>query len=149
MEGQHEQVPAHNMCIRTTFIVCIRRGEITGATTRGKQPDRSSEDELDPCRCFWNKPADRLFLRSQPRLPRRAVISTSVLPNNQNTVRSRSQQQQVFPTSKEKISATDAISTRFQANRLIISRRRNTSAAIHSSYSFSSPADSLRRFIST
>src|SRR6516165_5475706 len=56
------------MCIRTTFIVCIRRGEITGAASRGKQSDRSSEVELDPCRCFWNKPADRLFLRSQPRL---------------------------------------------------------------------------------
>jgi hypothetical protein len=26
-------------------IVCIRRGEITGATTRGKQSDRSSEDD--------------------------------------------------------------------------------------------------------
>jgi hypothetical protein len=26
-------------------IVCIRRGEITGTTTRGKQPDRSSEDD--------------------------------------------------------------------------------------------------------
>src|SRR5215510_14342683 len=67
-EGQNEQVPPYSMCIRTAFVVCIRRGEITGAASRGKQPDRSSEDELDPCRCFWNKPADRLFLRSQPRL---------------------------------------------------------------------------------
>src|SRR5262245_25434574 len=54
----------------TAFVVCIRRGEITGAASRGKQPDRSSEDELDPCRCFWNNRADRLFLRSQPRLLR-------------------------------------------------------------------------------
>src|SRR6266478_271920 len=69
-EGQHEQVPAYSVCIRTTFIVCIRRGEITGAASRGKQPNPSSEDDLDPCRCFWNKPADRLFLRSQPRLLR-------------------------------------------------------------------------------
>src|SRR5215467_12740310 len=67
-EGQNEQVPPYSMCIRTAFVVCIRRGEITGAASRGKQPDRSSEDELDPCRCFWNNRADRLFLRSQPRL---------------------------------------------------------------------------------
>src|SRR5262245_57166537 len=63
-EGQHEQVPACSMCIRTTFIVCIRRGEITGAASRGPDRRRSSEDELGPCRCFWNKPADRFFLRS-------------------------------------------------------------------------------------
>src|SRR5262249_40734923 len=69
-EGQNEQVPPYSMCIRTAFVVCIRRGEITGAASRGKQPDRSSEDELDPCRCFWNNRADRLFLRSQPRLLR-------------------------------------------------------------------------------
>src|SRR5215469_1482326 len=69
-EGQNEQVPPYSMCIRTAFVVCIRRGEITGAASRGKQPDRSSEDELDPCRCFWNTRADRLFLRSQPRLLR-------------------------------------------------------------------------------
>src|SRR5262249_51864542 len=62
-EGQNEQVPPYSMCIRTAFVVCIRRGEITG---RGRR--RSSEDELDPCRRFWNRPADRLFLRSQPRL---------------------------------------------------------------------------------
>ena len=66
MEGQNEQVPHYSLCIRTTFIVCIRRGEIIGPATRGKQPDRSSEDELDPCRCFWNNRADRLFLRCQP-----------------------------------------------------------------------------------
>src|SRR5262249_25640134 len=71
MGGQHEQVPAYSMCMRTTFIACIRRGEITGAAaSRGKQPDRSSEDGPDTCRCFWHKPADRLFLRSQPRLLR-------------------------------------------------------------------------------
>src|SRR5262249_5221378 len=29
MEGQHGQVLAYRMCIRTTFIVCIRGGEIT------------------------------------------------------------------------------------------------------------------------
>src|SRR5262249_9175646 len=69
-EGQNEQVPAYSMRIRTAFVGCIRRGEITGAASRGKQPDRSSEDELDPCRCFWNNRADRLFLRSQPRLLR-------------------------------------------------------------------------------
>jgi hypothetical protein len=34
-EGQHEQVPAYSMCIRTTFAVCIRSGEITGAISRG------------------------------------------------------------------------------------------------------------------
>src|SRR5262249_47776446 len=50
-----------------------------------------------------------------------AVISISVLPNNQNTARPKSQRQQVFPTSKEKISATNAISTRFEASKLITS----------------------------
>src|SRR5215831_16424037 len=73
-EGQNEQVPAYSMCIRTAFVVCIRRGEITGAASRGKQPDarrrRCSEDGTDPCRCFWKKPADLLFLRSPPRLLR-------------------------------------------------------------------------------
>jgi len=88
------------------------------------------------------------FTQSTPIAPL-AVISISVLPNSQNTVRPKSQQQQVFPTSKEKISATDAISTRFVASNLIISQPRNTSAAIHSSYSFSSLADSPSRFIST
>src|SRR5262249_21221989 len=78
-----------------------------------------------------------------------AVISISVLPNNQSTARPKSQQQQVFPTSKEKISATDAISTKLVASKLITGQPRNTSAAIHSSYSFSSPADSPGRFIST
>jgi hypothetical protein len=87
------------------------------------------------------------FTQSTPIAPL-AVLSISVLPNNQNTVRSRPQQQQVFPTSKEKISATDAISTGFEANKLITSQPRNTSAVIYSSYSFSSPADSPRRFIS-
>jgi len=53
------------------------------------------------------------------------------------------------PTSKEKISATDAIGTRFEDSKLITSQPRNTSAAIHSSYSFSSPAGSPRKFIST
>src|SRR5215470_13768204 len=73
-EGQNEQVPAYSMRIRTAFVVCIRRGEITGAASRGKQPDarrrRCSEDGTHPCRCFWNKPADLLFLRSPPRLLR-------------------------------------------------------------------------------
>jgi len=67
-EGQNEQVPPYSMCIRTAFVVCIRRGEITGAASRGKQPDarrrRYSEDGTHPCRCFRNKPADLLFLRS-------------------------------------------------------------------------------------
>src|SRR6516225_10590975 len=73
-EGQNEQVPAYSMRIRTAFVVCIRRGEITGAASRGKQPDarrrRCSEDGTHPCRRFWNKPADLLFLRSPPRLLR-------------------------------------------------------------------------------
>src|SRR5215470_11288408 len=73
-EGQNEQVPAYSMRIRTAFVVCIRRGEITGAASRGKQPDarrrRCSEDGTHPCRCFWNKPEDLLFLRSPPRLLR-------------------------------------------------------------------------------
>src|SRR5262252_4280349 len=73
-EGQNEQVPAYSMRIRTAFVVCIRRGEITGAAWRGKQPDarrrRCSEDGTHPCRYFWNKPADLLFLRSPPRLLR-------------------------------------------------------------------------------
>src|SRR5215831_17122409 len=56
---------------------------------------------------------------------------------------------QVFPTSKEKISATDAISTRFVASNLITSQPRNTSAAIHSNYSFSFLEDLPRRFILT
>src|SRR5262249_9482116 len=73
-----------------------------------------------------------------------AVISISVLPNNQNTARPKSQQLQVFPTSKEKISATDAISTRFVASNLITSQPRNTAAAIRTIYS-----DSPRKFIST
>ena len=36
--------------MRTTFIVCIRRGEITGAASRGPDRRRSSEGELGPCR---------------------------------------------------------------------------------------------------
>src|SRR5215472_3616388 len=73
-EGQNEQVPPYSMCIRTAFVVFIRRGEITEAASRGKQPDargrRCSEDGTQPCRCIWNKPADLLFLRSPTRLRR-------------------------------------------------------------------------------
>src|SRR5262249_51911126 len=60
--------PAYGTGIRTTFVVCIRRGEITGATSRGKRPAleqrRCSEDGIHPFRCFWKKPADRLVLRT-------------------------------------------------------------------------------------
>src|SRR5262249_14921280 len=56
--------------IRTAFVVCIRRGEITGAASTGKQPNLRTEDGTHPCSCFWNKPADLLFLRGPPRLLR-------------------------------------------------------------------------------
>src|SRR5262249_17025161 len=148
-EGQNEQVPAYSMRIRTAFVVCIRQGKITGAASRGKQPDRSSEDELDPCRCFWNKISGSAFSTQSTPIALLAEISISVLPNNQNTARPKPQQQQVFPTSKEKISATDAISTRLVASKLITSQPRNTSAAIHSNYSFSFLEDLPRRFRST
>src|SRR6516162_3866429 len=69
--------------------------------------------------------------------------------NSQNTAQPRPRLQPTSPTSKEKISATDAIGTRFEDSKLITSQPRNTSAAIHSSYSFSSPAGSPRKFIST
>ena len=62
---------------------------------------------------------------------------------------SRPRLQPTSPTSKEKISATDAISKRFEASKSITSQPINTPAAIHSSYSFSSPAASARKFIST
>jgi hypothetical protein len=55
--GQREQVPAYSMCIRTTFIVCIRRGEITGAVSRGTLPylrhRRAREPIVHPFRRFW------------------------------------------------------------------------------------------------
>src|SRR6516162_7397601 len=70
-EGQNEQVPPYSMCIRTAFVVCIRRGEITGAASRGKQPNLRTEDGTHPCRCFWNESADLLFLRRPPRLLQR------------------------------------------------------------------------------
>jgi len=54
-----------------------------------------------------------------------------------------------FPNSKGETSATGAISVRFAECRFLTSRPRNTSATIHSTYSFSSPADSLGKFIST
>jgi len=57
--------------------------------------------------------------------------------------------QPTSPTSEGKTSATGAISIRFEASKLITSQPRNTSAAIHSSYSFSSPADLPGKFIST
>jgi hypothetical protein len=61
MEGQHEQVPAYSMCIRTTFIVCIRRGEITGAISRRTLPylrhRRATEPNVHPFRRFWSKAA--------------------------------------------------------------------------------------------
>src|SRR5262249_55905973 len=78
-----------------------------------------------------------------------AAMSISVLPNSQNTAQPRPRLQPTSPTSKEKISATDAIGTRFEDSKLITSQPRNTSAAIHSSYSFSSPAGSAKKFIST
>src|SRR6516164_5736873 len=48
-----------------------------------------------------------------------AVISISVLPNSQNTAQPRPRLQPTSPTSKEKISATDAIGTRFEDSKLI------------------------------
>src|SRR5262249_51049642 len=77
------------------------------------------------------------------------AISISVLPSNRNMAQSRLRLQPTPPTSEGKTSATGAISIRFEASKLITSQPRNTSAAIHSSYSFSSPADLPGKFIST
>lgn len=93
------------------------------------------------------RPVERACLA--PPIAPLAVISISVLPNNQNMAQSRPRLQPTSPTSKGKTSATGAISIRFEASKLIISQPKNTSATIHSTYSFSSPADSLGKFIST
>src|SRR6516225_4659979 len=77
------------------------------------------------------------------------AISISVLPSDRNMAQSRPRLQPTSPTSERKTSATGAIDIRFEASKLITSQPKNTSAAIHSSYSFSSPAASLGKFVST
>jgi hypothetical protein len=56
------------MCIRTTFIACIRRGEITGAISRGKLPylrhRRAREPNVHPFRRFWSKQRIGFFASS-------------------------------------------------------------------------------------
>src|SRR5262249_16360197 len=93
----------------------------------------------------WNSPVSLLLeqtsgftfsTQSTPIAP--PAISISVLPSNRKMAQWRPRLQPTSPTSEGKTSATGAISIRFEASKLITSQPRNTSAAIHSSYSFSS-----------
>jgi hypothetical protein len=60
-----------------------------------------------------------------------AAILISVSPNSQNTARPRLQLQPISPPTQKKASALGATSTRFAAYKSIISRLRNTSAAMN------------------
>jgi hypothetical protein len=77
------------------------------------------------------------------------VMSMFVSRNNQNTAQSRLQLQPISPPSQKKTCARGAIIARFVGCRLITSRRRNTSAPIHSTCSSSSQADLAKKLIST
>src|SRR5262245_17120645 len=78
-----------------------------------------------------------------------AAMLISVSPNNRNTAASRLQLQPISPAFQKKTFASSAMSTRLREFKSIISRRRNTSATIHYTYSFSFPADLPGRFTTT
>jgi hypothetical protein len=61
VEGQHEEVPCHDMCIRTPFVVCIGRRSIDARRSAG-------EKERNPIRAIRNKADPLVSLRSQSRL---------------------------------------------------------------------------------
>ena|SRR6516165_201078 len=135
------------------LAVCACGLLLSSAFAEEKSPEQHREDQIveglpkvNWARVVEQTSGSAFSTQSTPIAPLTAT-SISVLPNNQ--AQSRPRLQPTSPTSKEKISATDAISKRFEANKLITSQPRNTSAAIHSSCSLSSPADSARKFIST
>jgi hypothetical protein len=77
------------------------------------------------------------------------VMLNSVSPNSLNTARPRLQLHPIGPAIQKKTSAPNAMNTRFAECKSIISRRRNTSATMRSTYSCCSPLALLGKFIMT
>jgi hypothetical protein len=78
-----------------------------------------------------------------------AAMLNSVSPKSQNTARSRLKRQPISRTTKKKTSATSAMTTGLRECKSIISRQRNTSAMMRSTYSCCSPLALLGKFITT
>jgi hypothetical protein len=118
------------MRIRTAFVVCIRRGEIT-------EQHREESNQM-------------LGVEGVQKMELTHVVASGT-----------NQRIYFFYAVHPDCSASDinirvtkqpehgTVEIRFEASKLITSRPKNTSAAIHSSYSFSSRAASLGKFIST